>query len=61
MRFEITPGFISLKNRNEYEFSHIVNKLMKPGELFKELYNCGVNLLPVDKDTESANILLKET
>ena len=54
LRFEIYAGCVILKNRSEFEFSHIVNKEMTPGNLLKELCNCGVNLLPQNEDSVSA-------
>jgi len=56
LRFEIGPSYVMLKNRNEPELSHIVNKKFAPGVLLRELYRCGINLLPVDKDAEASNI-----
>lgn len=33
VRFEIGPGYAILKQRNEPELSHLVNKKMSPGTL----------------------------
>jgi len=59
LRFEIGPSYVMLKNRTEPELSHIVNKKFAPGVLLKELYRCGINLLPVDQDAEVCNIPTK--
>jgi hypothetical protein len=48
-----------LTNMEQKEFSHINNKRFKPGQLFKELYKCGVNLLPVDKDAYECQLTEK--
>ena len=56
IRFEITSGGVYLRGREEPEFKHIVDKLLSPGVLLKELYNCGVNLLPVVEDADTARI-----
>ena len=56
LRFEIGPGWVKLKDRVEDEFAHINEKQLEPGVLLKELYNCGVNLLPVVDDAITANI-----
>jgi hypothetical protein len=58
-RFEIGTGYALLKDRNEPELSHIVNKKMQPGTLLYELYKCGINLMPTEKDAEVANITKK--
>ena len=56
LRFKIGPGWVQLVDREEDEFAHITDKKLEPGMLLKELYNCGVNLLPVVDDAISANI-----
>jgi cancer susceptibility candidate protein 1 len=33
LRFEIGPGYVILKQRNEPELAHLVNKKMTPGTL----------------------------
>jgi len=35
LRFEIGPSYVMLKNRNEPELSHIVNKKFAPGVLLR--------------------------
>jgi len=57
LKFKIGPTYIILLDRSEPEFAHLVNKKLSPGKLFKDLYNCGVNLLPVEEDAISANIV----
>ena len=52
IRFEIGPGFVILRDREEPEFKHIADKKFTPGRLLKELYNCAVNLLPVVDDAD---------
>ena len=59
IRFEIHAGCVYLRGREEPEFKHITDKKLTPGKLLKELYNCGVNLLPVVEDADSAHICRK--
>ena len=59
IRIEIGSGFVILRDRPEKEFSSFVNKKLSPSQLLKNLLICGVNLLPVIEDADTANICRK--
>ena len=59
LRFEITPGYVYLRNRDEPCLAHIVDKAWLPSDLLYELQKCGINLLPTDEDVELCEMPLK--
>ena len=68
IQFHIGVGFIQLKKIVEKEnvggqlkeFVHLMNKDMEPADLLYEMYRCGVNLLPVDQDSDHCALALKQ-
>lgn len=50
MRFEITSGYVYLRDRTEPELQHLVDEPFEPSDLLFELQRCGINLLPEDED-----------
>lgn len=59
LRFEITSGKVFLRDRNEPELAHLVNKPMEPAELLLKLQKSGINFLPCNDDAKTCGITLK--
>lgn len=68
IQFHIGSGFVQLKKIMEKEnlggqlkeFAYLMNKDMEPANLLYEMYRCGVNLLPVDQDSDHCSLSLKQ-
>jgi cancer susceptibility candidate protein 1 len=60
LTFEVTPGFVVLRNRTEPELAHIVDKPFEPSNLLFEMRRCGINLLPEDEDAAFCGMTLKD-
>jgi len=60
LRFEITSGYVYLRDRKEPELQHFVDEPFEPSDLLFELQRCGINLLPEDEDAALCDIQLKD-
>ena len=59
LHFEINAQSIKLVENRTREFRHFVDKPMSPGDIFRELYKCGVNLMPEPKDASNAGFAFR--
>lgn len=60
-KFEITPGYVMLRNRTEPELAHLVNKKMHTGLLLTQLSKSGIHLQPNEDDAADEKIVKKNT
>lgn len=60
LKFKIGPGFVILCKRSDPELQHLIEREMQPLELLYELYRCGINLLPEDRDYVHCMKVLKD-
>ncbi|KAL4485735.1 hypothetical protein ABPG72_010997 [Tetrahymena utriculariae] len=58
-KFQVTAGFVMLRNRNEPELKHLVNKKMPTGLLLSQLSKSGIHLQPHEDDANDENIVKK--